>query len=99
MIVRDAKLLKLFRQKPYCEYCGRPGVVQPHHVFARGMSGGNRLDISINLIALCPTGCHRLFHDGKIEREAFLKVIARRERLTVEAIEDAIYTLLRTPRP
>ena len=60
-----------------------------------------QLDIRLNLVALGKAfqcGCHREFHDGKIKREAFVSVVARRERVTVEVIERVVYALRFLPR-
>lgn len=94
MKIKDEKLLSLFRAKRQCQYCWTHTTVQPHHVFARGMGGIRRLDVAINLIALCPF-CHRQFHDGHIQRHHLLEKIARREKRTVDDLLDELYLLLR----
>ena len=50
---------------PHCEYCGRTGIMQVHHIKSKG-SGGN--DTHDNLISLC-IFCHAKAHTGEISRE------------------------------
>jgi hypothetical protein len=53
MKVEDEALLDEFRQGT-CEWpgCSR-SPCDPHHLFERGMGGGNRLDVRWNLMSLC----------------------------------------------
>lgn len=101
MTVIDEALLATFRPGP-CEMCGRPGPTEPHHVFARGLGGGWRLDIRINLIAICRV-CHDRVHWGKLgtaveTRDYLLGIVAERERSTRAALEEEIYRLRREVR-
>ena len=54
----------------YCQYCGRWGQTDRHHIDYCGMGG--RLDpeyhTEANRIDLC-RACHRLVHDGKITKQ------------------------------
>lgn len=96
MIVTDEKLLKTFRMKERCEWCHKSVFrCEPHHVFARGMGGGGRLDVAINLIGLCPD-CHRDHHQGRTPQKFdLLAVVAAREgRLQID-IESEIAQLRR----
>lgn len=102
MKVIDEELLKTCRTSGLCEYCGKScRSREPHHLFCRGIGGGGRLDIPINLLALgaafeCP--CHRLFHAGKISRLQMLEKIAEREGRTADDIEAEIRLISRTPK-
>lgn len=78
---------------PYCELCGSRGSIHVHHVFARGMGGGGRLDVAINLISLC-WQCHRKVHDGRIAKSRILRVIARRHGASMEEIEGRIRQMM-----
>lgn len=80
-------------RKPYCELCGREQATHVHHIFARGMGGGGRLDVAINLISLC-WQCHRKVHDGRILRSHILQAVARRHRMGAEEIENRIRQML-----
>lgn len=62
--IRDKKAIEEAR-KPYCELCGRHGIMHVHHIKSKGSGGG---DVPDNLICLC-WGCHRKVHDGVIKRE------------------------------
>ena len=97
MIIKNEALLDYFRSKTRCEYCGRRvKSCQPHHIFCRGLGGGSRLDVMTNLVGLCgPFGCHTKFHNGDIPREELLAIVAKREKTTVEDIENEIWKLLR----
>ena len=94
MIVIDEPLLDSFRNAP-CELCGRRPA-SPHHLWAKGAGGGSRLDLPINLIALCPP-CHQNVHAGNIPRSLLLLAVARRERTTPGKIQDIIWKMRRTP--
>lgn len=96
MKVVDDELLSEFRRAGRCELCGLPGHTQPHHVFPRGMGGGGRLDVRVNLVALCLV-CHNGFHDGNVPRASLLALVARREKLTVEEVEAEIRRLRNAP--
>ncbi len=104
----DQDLLDLFACSTHCEYCERqtPEGCSPHHFWKRrGAGGGTRLDIPINLIALCWgwyrgrwSSCHDLAHEGKLVREDFLPIVARREQRSAESIIDEINWWLRQPK-
>ena len=97
MIIECSATLDKFRVKPRCEFCGKsvPGC-EPHHYHAKGMGGGSRLDIDINLIGLCRF-CHQSAEDANISRKTILGIIADREKHDAEVIQEAIYFLVRTP--
>ena len=99
MIVKDKACLRSFAEKTVCERCGKRVFtgLDPHHVFGRGFGGGKRLDIPLALCAICRT-CHDLYHNGKIPKSEFVAIIARRERMTPEAVEAEINRILRLPK-
>lgn len=99
MTIIDNDLLADFRMSPKCEYCGKytPSGGHVHHIEARGMGSGKRLDVRENLIFLCAVPCHQDVHDGRILRCDLLAVVAMRESKTQDQIERMIYELLRTP--
>lgn len=104
MKVVDEALLAYFRQKP-CEICGHPPPNEPHHVYCRGLGGGSRLDICLNLITLCGvfygSGHHNeMQHRGKAGREECCRIIAKREGLeSGEVVWDALMRKLREVKP
>lgn len=68
MIIPDEKLLDDFRTFGRCDVCDYVGAREPHHIVKRGMDGGSRMDIRINLLATC-RDCHRRIEDARpIER-------------------------------
>ncbi len=98
MKVIDEGLLDEFRSAGRCEFCGKHFQSRhPHHLWARGMGGGSRLDVRINIIALCPP-CHNATHAGIIMRPDLLAVVAAREGLLQSQIEEEIWRLRRTPK-
>jgi hypothetical protein len=97
VIIHDEHLLEKFRRTLRCEWCGRRGYVNPHHLWARGAGGGSRLDIRINLMAMCHV-CHREVHDGKIKRQDLLATVAIREGLHQDDISREINRLKRARR-
>lgn len=80
MQITDEALLESFRRKERCEWCGywTGGHCHPHHLWTRGMGGGGRLDIAINLIGLC-FACHIDVHLGRILPCDVLAKVAARE--------------------
>ncbi len=100
----DEALLREFRTAGLCELCKRYCKLrEPHHIFARGMGGGGRLDVRYNLIALGSTAifhpCHGDIHAGKVSRDAVIEIVAAREGVSVEAVMDEIWRLRRTIKP
>lgn len=102
MKIIDNKLLSEFRTPGRCEHCKAwCEIREPHHLWGRGMGGGSRLDIRINLISLgqvfqCP--CHRDFHDGHILKATLLALVAAREGCLQSDIEREIWRLRRAPK-
>jgi len=85
--VRNPELIKKTR-KNWCEFCFRIGSTQIHHIRAIGFSHlGN--DIKENLTALCFL-CHRKVHDGNLDREKLIEIVAERERKTPQEIREII---------
>lgn len=99
MKIIDEALLDEFRQSGYCEWCGRWFVrLDAAHVFARGMGGGGRLDVRVNLLGLCRRD-HDLHHAGhKPTRDDLIALIAKREGLTPEAVVAEITRLRNLPK-
>jgi len=101
MIVIDEVLLEEFRASGPCEWCGKPcRRREPHHTFARGLSGGGRLDIRCNLVALGSSilwecGCHQAAHTGLIARLQLLLVVGQRECCLTSDIEEEVWRLRR----
>jgi hypothetical protein len=99
MKIVDEKLLDEFRQGTKCELCGeisRSGL-DPHHIFQKGLGGGGRIDLRINIIAL-DRKCHSMVHNGMIKRDFLLEIVAKREFMTVEEIIDQIHAIRRLPK-
>jgi hypothetical protein len=95
MIIVDEKLLdRDFRGRHTCGLCGKTRTCEPEHWKCRGLGGGSRLDISINLLAV-DRECHTKVHAGSISKEAVQKEIAGREGLTMSEIEDTVWHFLR----
>ena len=96
MKIIDEAVLEMYRRKTRCEHCGRfcPTGLDPHHaIVKRGMGGGSRLDIHLNLVALCRgftrngwKSCHAEAERGEITIDAMAKIIARREGTTPENV-------------
>ena len=61
------------------------------------MGGGGRLDVRVNLVALC-RACHGLVHAGHVQRLDLLAVVSAREGVLQSDIEAAIWALRRAPK-
>lgn len=82
MIYVNDKALERFRRADRCEWCYQWSAVllDPHHCFQkRGMGGGSRLDIGINLMSLC-RWCHESAEQGYLDRGRMLTKVAEREK-------------------
>ncbi|MGG1878822.1 hypothetical protein ABDI30_14780 [Paenibacillus cisolokensis] len=64
------------------ERCSHPAEGEPHHIRTRGAGGDDRRE---NLIHLCGWH-HRLFHDGNLDRNELIAIVAKREGLTPEEV-------------
>ena len=97
--------LNHFRRKGRCEWCAQTCQSEAAHVIARGMGAGRQLDVTHNLAALCRR-CHQSLHDGNFppgredEEEGFglFHLVARREKVDREALEEALWLLTRLPK-
>ena len=107
MIVINEKVLDRFRRASRCEFCGEMRSTEPAHIIARGLGGGSRLDIALNLVAL-DRKCHTNSHaTGVPSRLDMLGAVVRREglapldapQLVIDeaalALEDFLHALLR----
>lgn len=102
MRIVSEKTLAKYRGPGRCEWCCRPvSRREAAHVFARGMGSGGRLDIDINLVALCGAfsgglNCHHESHQGREPTtDDLLAVVAAREGTTQDAIRVAVRDLRR----
>ncbi len=101
MKIIDKPLLRRFAGPGVCEHCKRKvSSRDPHHLFGRGMGGGRRFDIPLNLISLCSAfsggeNCHARYHAGQILREMLLAIVAKREGCLQSDIEAEIWRLRR----
>ncbi len=101
MKIIDESLLATMRGPGKCELCGKMvRQREPHHLVCRGMGGGSRLDVPINLLSLCATfaggdDCHHAVHNKRVSRDRLLLIVALREGIRVEDITDEIHRLRR----
>jgi hypothetical protein len=105
MKIVNETILDEFRTPGRCEFCRQfCPVREPHHVLARGIGGGGRMDVPVNLLALGATRpfpaclCHGRIHNGRIDRAELLEVIAHRESLDQAEVLDILYRLRRAPK-
>lgn len=101
MRIVNELLLRQFGGPGPCEFCRK--LVRRrecHHVYTRG---AGRLDLRLNLIALCATfsggdNCHDAAHNGAIMRCDLLAVVAAREGCNQVDIEAIVFLFRRLPR-
>lgn len=104
MKIVNESVLDLFRGHGRCELCHRSCTArEPHHIWAKGIGGGGRLDVRINLVALGATAswqceCHTRIHNGGLKRDELLIIVALREGITTAMIVDRINELRRLPK-
>ena len=92
MSVKDVDLLiRLHEEASGCEVCGKSGNVklEVHHIWAKGIGGGSRLDVGMNLIVVCAK------YDGNCHDKAQANQISKRELWGI-ATEREIHRLRRT---
>lgn len=89
----DTDLLRDFAGR-LCELCMSSTQTCAHHILARGMGSGGRLDVAMNLVSVCDP-CHRLIHLGHIKRALLFKLVGWREGMDPEAVETELYRLRR----
>lgn len=96
MKVIDNAALNEARNRNGCEMCGRRvWPLDPHHAFIkRGMGGGSRLDVDINLIGLCRV-CHAKCESDRAVNFEAQAIIARREGTTIDEIQGRLWAMLR----
>ncbi len=93
-IISEATL-KLFRGLHRCEWCRGLWHCDAAHVFGRGVGGGFRLDVPINLVSLCRP-CHDAHHAGREPtRSDLLAIVAARHNLLQPVVEEALKLLRR----
>lgn len=95
MKVINQELLRQFARAGRCELCGSSCKhCHAHHLLARGMGGGGRVDIPENLLALCPP-CHRKTHDGHVKLEVLVKLVGERMGLAPDVVLERIWEIRR----
>ena len=96
----EEAILTLFRNEGLCDWCMLPCKQRdPHHtVIRRGTGGGSRIDLAINLTALCH-GCHLEHHAGHAPLKCdLMAVIAAREKIDQQTIKDVLRAIRDAPR-
>ena len=104
MTIVDDRLLDTLRGPGLCELCGkRCRSREAVHLHAKGMGGGRRVDVPINLLSAgrgeaFQCQCHRESHDGNMDRQRLLDAIAKREKCRAEDIDAVLYLIIRLPK-
>jgi hypothetical protein len=84
MIFQSSAVMKrMHDEASACEWCGDHDTLECHHIKARGIGGGSRLDVPLNLVMLCNT-CHREAQIARISASSLVAIAGIRElnRLT-----------------
>lgn len=94
--IRSRKIIQSIREEAEyrCQYenpmtgerCDHPAEGEPHHIRTRGSGGDDRRE---NQIQLCGIH-HKMFHDGNLNRNELIRIVAKREGKTPEEIADII---------
>jgi hypothetical protein len=89
----NEKLLAEYRGVRHCWWCGKIKRCQAHHLVTKGMGGGRRADVKLNLAALC-CDCHTAHHNGERPLTPDLvAVVAAWNRVPEADVEDAMRTI------
>ena len=100
MRIENESALDRCRYAVACEYCGKKSRTgrDPAHIFPRGLGDAKRLDIDVNLVALCREDHSRSHAGGSPTKSELLAIAAEREKTTVEAITEVVHFILRQPK-
>lgn len=104
MKIISEKTLDLYRGPGRCQFCGNScSKREPHHLRAKGLGSGKRIDIPINLIALGSTplfqcSCHTKIGDGNIKAANVLAIVAQRECTLSNTITEVMDFIIRLPK-
>jgi hypothetical protein len=105
--VLNKALLREFHCVRDCEGCGRRVKCCGHHIKPAGMSGGSRMDLRINIVAIGLTefdcSCHMDFHDGRgqsceKQKQRFLQAVGKREKCQWQDITPVVNLVWRAPK-
>lgn len=94
-IREEAELRCTYVDPAIGEDCGKPAEGEPHHIRTRGAGGS---DIRENLIQLCGEH-HRMFHDGNLDRNILIQIVAKREGKEPGEIADILKLSYEEPPP
>lgn len=99
MTIIDEIFLATYRGPGACWICGKGcSRREPHHVIAKGMGGGRRLDIAINLVCVGSTLDMQCECHGKADsaegKELCLKVLGNRFGVEAAVIVDVCSFIL-----
>lgn len=90
----DEALLEIYRTRP-CEICGKRFPIEAAHITNDGLS--RKLHSPLNLLSLCggPDGCHARHHSGKILPRVLIAVVAAREGMKFDEVQEELWRLKR----
>ena len=71
--IKNKKILQ--QKNGWCEYCGKAGYTETHHIHSKGAGGGDAED---NLVELCWL-CHRKAHNAEISKDKLKRIVERRK--------------------
>lgn len=94
MILENPNTLAIVRMR-CCLFCRKPKVAEAHHILAKGMDAGHKLELQ-DLIAPACIDCHGLIHSGKISQMQVYEACANRMRVPWQALLEATYIVRRT---
>ena len=96
-MIEDDALLNYYRNQERCSRCLQPcWPCEPHHCYRKGMGGGSRMDVCLNILAVC-RACHQHLQEAPGGREEGWRLIEKREGLEEGQAEAAVWVLLRRP--
>ena len=97
MVIINDEFLRSFAFRD-CEVCGvSDGSVVAHHIWGRGHGGGSRIDHPWTTLALCFKH-HSDAQHYRITKRQQIAMIAKREGVTEEQVEDFYHRVLRLPK-
>ena len=96
MRIVNPGLLAELRRRP-CDVCGAAPPSQVEHVFRRGQGSARRIDDVLTCLSVCAE-CHVRAENVPGQKRLLMGLLARRNGVTVEALQEWVWAVWRLPK-